>query len=128
MHEFYIEMACNGMFGTGIGLLMIGPPDPNKFFQLTVCDLAVPCRAAWTLLHDFQVILGMARDLPSDSPRAAQALVVANSIVNVYRMGEEATLEEGHAIAQRFLASRNGEAQHVVTAIGHCHLGKLGLP
>jgi alpha-mannosidase len=30
--QFYIEMACNGMFGTGNGL--IGPPDPNRFFNL----------------------------------------------------------------------------------------------
>lgn len=31
--QFYIEMACNGMFGAGAGL--IGPPDPNRFFNLT---------------------------------------------------------------------------------------------
>ena len=30
--QFYIEMACNGMFGAGNGL--IGPPDPNRFFNL----------------------------------------------------------------------------------------------
>ncbi|KAG0178210.1 Glycoside hydrolase, 38 vacuolar alpha mannosidase, partial [Apophysomyces sp. BC1021] len=30
--QFYIEMACNGMFGAGSGL--IGPPDPNRFFNL----------------------------------------------------------------------------------------------
>ncbi len=30
--QFYVEMACNGMFGTGNGL--IGPPDPNRFFNL----------------------------------------------------------------------------------------------
>ena len=36
--QFYIEMACNGMFGAGNGL--IGPPDPNRFFNLNelVCD------------------------------------------------------------------------------------------
>ena len=31
--QFYIEMACNGMFGAGSGL--IGPPDPNRFFHLS---------------------------------------------------------------------------------------------
>lgn len=30
--QFYIEMACNGMFGAGNGL--IGAPDPNRFFNL----------------------------------------------------------------------------------------------
>lgn len=47
--QFYIEMACNGMFGAGNGL--IGPPDPNRFFNLNelVCltpsaapDLCIP--------------------------------------------------------------------------------------
>ena len=33
-HTFYIEMACNGMFGNAPGGDSIQPPDPNKYFTL----------------------------------------------------------------------------------------------
>ncbi|KAI9286060.1 galactose mutarotase-like domain-containing protein [Umbelopsis sp. AD052] len=118
--QFYIEMACNGMFGAGNGL--IGPPDPNRFFNLNELDLAVPNKLAWKLLYDFQIILGMSRDLPQDSLRAAQALHTANRIVNVFRAGDDRTLEEGIRIASEFLGAKNGDSQHVITALGHCHI------
>ncbi|KAL1928348.1 hypothetical protein VTP01DRAFT_2704 [Rhizomucor pusillus] len=118
--QFYIEMACNGMFGAGNGL--IGPPDPNRFFNLNELDLAVPNRRAWDLLYDFQIILGMARDLPPDSLRAAQALNTANTIVNVFRPGSDSSLEECLKIARQFLSAKNGDAQHEITALGHCHI------
>ncbi|KAJ2963578.1 hypothetical protein NQZ79_g1347 [Umbelopsis isabellina] len=118
--QFYIEMACNGMFGTGNGL--IGPPDPNRFFNLNELDLAVPNKLAWKLLYDFQIILGMSRDLPQDSLRAAQALHTANRIVNVFRAGDDRTLEEGIRIAKEFLGAKNGDSQHEITALGHCHI------
>ncbi|OZJ02857.1 hypothetical protein BZG36_03218 [Bifiguratus adelaidae] len=119
-YTFYIEMACNGMFGTGNGL--IGPPDPNRFFNLNECELAVPNNEAWALLYDYQVILGIARDLPEDHIRASHALYTANRIVNAFKPGYDKSLVEGRRIAQEFLKQRNGGAQHRVMATGHCHL------
>lgn len=85
----------------------------------------MPNRRAWDLLYDFQIILGMARDLPPDSLRAAQALNTANTIVNVFRPGSDSSLEECLKIARQFLSAKNGDAQHEITALGHCHIGKL---
>lgn len=85
----------------------------------------MPNRLAWDLLYDFQIILGMARDLPPDSPRAAQALYTANKIVNTFYPGDDSSLEECLRIAGRFLSAKNGDAQHEIVAIGHCHIGKV---
>ncbi|KAI8098364.1 galactose mutarotase-like domain-containing protein [Gilbertella persicaria] len=118
--QFYIEMACNGMFGAGNGL--IGPPDPNRFFNLNAVDLAVPNKIAWDLLYDFQIILGMAKDLPEDSLRGSQALYTANRIINQFIPGDDDSITQGLEIAQSFLGSKNGDAQHEIIAVGHCHI------
>ncbi|KAI9312271.1 galactose mutarotase-like domain-containing protein [Dichotomocladium elegans] len=118
--QFYIEMACNGMFGAGNGL--IGPPDPNRFFNLNELDLAVPNKRAWDLLYDFQIILGMARDLSQDSLRAAQALNTANNIVNKFIPGSDESIERCLQIASTFLNAKNGDSQHEIIALGHCHI------
>lgn len=119
--QLYVEMACNGMFGAGNSGL-IGPPDPNRFFNLNEVDLAVPNKLAWELLHDFQIILGMAKDLPEDSLRGSQALHTANKIINAFIPGNDQSISEGLKIAQQFLISKNGDAQHEIFAIGHCHI------
>ncbi|CAG8637438.1 551_t:CDS:2, partial [Diversispora eburnea] len=63
--EFYLEMACNGMFGNGLNGL-INPPDPNKYFTLEQVEIAIPNKKAWQLLYDFQIILDIAKELPHD--------------------------------------------------------------
>ncbi|ORX61679.1 hypothetical protein DM01DRAFT_1316510 [Hesseltinella vesiculosa] len=118
--QFYIEMACNGMFGTGNGL--IGPPDPNRFFNLNELDIAVPNKLAWQLLYDFQIILGMARDLGSETLRASHAMYVANRIVNAFRPDNDDSILECLAISGEFMTSKNGDAQHEIYALGHCHI------
>lgn len=67
----------------------------------------------------------MSRDLPQESLRAAQALHTANRIVNVFRAGDDRTLEEGIRIAAEFLGAKNGDSQHEITALGHCHIGEF---
>ncbi|KAG1178970.1 hypothetical protein G6F70_004929 [Rhizopus microsporus] len=118
--QFYVEMACNGMFGTGSGL--IGPPDPNRFFNLHELELVVPNKLAWDLLHDFQVIIGIGKDFPEDSVRGSQALYTANRIMNVFSAGDDRSIVEALKISREFLNAKNGDAQHEVYAVGHCHI------
>ncbi|GBC03648.1 hypothetical protein RclHR1_05230010 [Rhizophagus clarus] len=118
--EFYLEMACNGMFGNGSNT--INPPDPNRTFRLNTVELVVPNKDAWDLFYDFQVILDMAKEIPNDTVRSAQALYIANNIVNVFRPGDNKTILEGRKIAQEFLKNKNGSTQHKLTAVGHCHI------
>lgn len=119
--QLYIEMACNGMFGAA-STGLISPPDPNRFFNLNEVDLAVPNKLAWELLYDFQIIFGMAKELGEDSLRGSQALFCANNIINVFIPGDDQSLRQGLKIAQEFLLSKNGDAQHEIYAIGHCHI------
>lgn len=119
--QLYIEMACNGMFGAASSGL-ISPPDPSRFFNLNEVDLAVPNKLAWELLYDFQTIFGMAKELAEDSLRGSQALFCANNIINVFVPGDDQSLRQGLKIAQEFLVSKNGDAQHEIYAIGHCHI------
>ncbi|CAO3640016.1 unnamed protein product [Cunninghamella blakesleeana] len=118
--QFYVEMACNGTFGAGNGL--IGPPDPNRFFNLTELDLAVPNKLAWRLLYDYQIILSMAKELEPESIRGTQALYTANRILNAFTPGDDFSLLNCLEIASEFLSAKNGDAQHEIHAIGHCHI------
>jgi alpha-mannosidase len=57
-HTFYIEMACNGMFGNPQGGDTIQPPDPNRYFQLQKADIVAVNLAARALYVDFWIIGG----------------------------------------------------------------------
>ncbi|CAG8450748.1 8086_t:CDS:10, partial [Ambispora leptoticha] len=119
--EFYIEMACNGMFGVGDNGL-INAPDPRKYYTIREAALAVPNKAAWELWYDFQIIRGMAKDMPHESIRAAQALYAANEIANAFHPHDDHSIQDAIKIAKEFLKDKNGSTQHQLIAVGHCHI------
>lgn len=57
-HTFYIEMACNGMFGNAPGGDSIQPPNPDKYFLLAVADIVAVSLEARALFYDFWIIGG----------------------------------------------------------------------
>jgi alpha-mannosidase len=57
-HVFYIEMACNKMFGNAPGGDSIQPPDPNTYFQLHTVDIVAIDLEARGLYFDFWEIGG----------------------------------------------------------------------
>ena len=61
-HTFYIEMACNGMFGNGGGDT-IAPPDENRYFKLQTADIVAVNKEARALFIDFWEIGGKLREL-----------------------------------------------------------------
>ena len=56
-HTFYIEMACNGMFGNGPGDI-IQPPVTDRYFQLQTADIVAVNVEARALFVDFWIIGG----------------------------------------------------------------------
>ena len=58
-HTFYIEMACNRMFGNYPGGDIIQPPDPEKYFQLHLAEIVAVNKEARSLYFDFWIIGGM---------------------------------------------------------------------
>jgi alpha-mannosidase len=119
--ELYVELAANGMFGVGLGG-DINPVDPDKYYELLQCELAVFHRDAWDLMWDFSVIAEMAKELPENDPRAAQALFVANSIQNAVWTDDRSTIARGRELAASFLSETNGPHCFTVSATGHAHI------
>lgn len=61
-HTFYIEMACNQMFGNAPGGDSIQPPDPNKYYNLHQAEIVAVNEEARALFVDFWIIGGIALD------------------------------------------------------------------
>jgi len=118
---FFIEMACNGLFGIG-GATMISEPDKDRTFELKKCEIAVFDHEAYELLMDFKLIADMAAHLPADSNRGCQALLTANSIINKCDTRDKSTWSEASQIAKKFMSQHNGDSQHVIYSTGHCHI------
>ncbi|XP_069758353.1 alpha-mannosidase 2C1 [Narcine bancroftii] len=119
--ELYVELACNGLFGAGQGS-MIAPPDPQRKFTLHKAELVVFNRAVHKLLIDFEILHDMAKFLGCENQRSYQALYTANKMVNACDVTDPSTFVKVHRLANSFLQQKNGESQHVVHAMGHCHI------
>eukprot|EP00190_Bangiopsis_sp_CCMP1999_P006978 CAMPEP_0198725506 /NCGR_PEP_ID=MMETSP1475-20131203/2804_1 /TAXON_ID= ORGANISM="Unidentified sp., Strain CCMP1999" /NCGR_SAMPLE_ID=MMETSP1475 /ASSEMBLY_ACC=CAM_ASM_001111 /LENGTH=1074 /DNA_ID=CAMNT_0044487299 /DNA_START=165 /DNA_END=3386 /DNA_ORIENTATION=- len=118
---FYVEMACNGLFGVGRGG-DIEPPDPHRTFVLRECGLSVFDREAWDTLCDVTFVDGCANELPDENPRSSMALVTANNAVNKIEVEHPETWRAGREAVAEFCRDRNGSAQAAIYAIGHCHI------
>ncbi len=60
---FFVEVACNGMFGVGNGG-MIRPPNPHRTFSIAQAELAVWDPVGSALLADLTVLYDLARHMP----------------------------------------------------------------
>ncbi|KAJ3280789.1 hypothetical protein HK104_000399 [Borealophlyctis nickersoniae] len=94
--KLYIEVACNGMFGAGLGN-MIDPPQNDR--------------------HDQP-------DLPSDTQGSNDALYTANQVVNIVRHDDWSTIEKARSVTTEFFKTRKdtGHSDHTIVAIGNCHI------
>ncbi|KIW91920.1 uncharacterized protein Z519_07890 [Cladophialophora bantiana CBS 173.52] len=130
-HIFYIEMACNGMFGNAPGGDSIQPPDPNKYYNLWKAQIVDVNLAARQLYVDFWIIGDAAREFPGDSWEKHEALQVCNQIMDVFIAGNGSTasIEEGRKIAQKYIGMNvdsakvySSDEKSIVYGIGHCHI------
>ncbi|KAJ1721115.1 Glycoside hydrolase, 38 vacuolar alpha mannosidase [Coemansia erecta] len=117
---FYIEMACNGLFGNGD--YHVHPQDRDIYYRLSSAEIVAPNQEAWALFHDMEVIVEMASRLPQESPRSWQALTAANDIVNIFNHSDLSTIKPAREIAQKFLSYKTSDAAHSVFAVGNCHI------
>ena len=109
----FVEVACNQLFGESNKL---------ELGKLTQAEIAVFDREVWDFQWDYTLIADMARQLPAQTPRAAQALWAANAIINACNLDNRATWPAARRIARQFLAAKNGDSQHNLSAIGHAHI------
>ncbi|KAM4747060.1 alpha-mannosidase 2C1 isoform 2-T3 [Rhinophrynus dorsalis] len=122
----YIEMACNGLFGAGRDG-MIAPSDPKKTFSLQKAEIVIFHREVQELLLDFEIIYSMAKLLGEDNQRSYHALYVANQMVNLCDVTDPSTFAAVRKLSSTFFRQRNGDSQHVIHAMGHCHIDSAWL-
>jgi alpha-mannosidase len=130
-HTFYIEMACNKMFGNAPGGDTIQPPNPNNYYTLNTARIAEVNLQARALYIDFWIIGDAAREFPGDSGEKHQALQVCNAVMDAFIAGDgsQASIIEGRKIAQQYIG-KNVDSEKVyesgneaiVDGIGHCHI------
>ncbi|XP_028305460.1 LOW QUALITY PROTEIN: alpha-mannosidase 2C1 [Gouania willdenowi] len=122
----YLEMACNGLFGAGQGS-MIAAPDPNKLFSVQRAELVIFNREVRELLTDFETLVDIVKELGEGEQRGYQALFTLNEMVNVCDPFDFSSFPKARNMARGFFSQRNGESQHTVHAMGHCHIDSAWL-
>ncbi|KAF1999318.1 glycoside hydrolase family 38 protein [Amniculicola lignicola CBS 123094] len=129
-HLFYVEMACNGMFGNAAGGDSIQPPDPNKYFTLHTAEVRAVNLEARALYFDFWEIGDASREFPSESWQAHNALQTCNKIMDAFIAGggSNKSISEGRKIAKEYLGDVNSskvydtDQEELVTGVGYCHI------
>ncbi|OUM53298.1 hypothetical protein BVG19_g2567 [[Candida] boidinii] len=119
-HVFYIEMACNGMFGTG----------PSTSYTLNKADLVLPNLEANALYYDFWMISDASREL--DGPQKYKAREICIRIMNAFDETDVSSISTCREIAQEYLGDQtDSDAVYddktsslpiQVYGIGNCHI------
>lgn len=118
---FFLEMACNGMFGVGNGGL-INPPLTNRYYRLDRACLVLPHLEARALYHDFDILRQLTKDMPADSAISALALKAATTTINAFQVGDDASIDQAREVSKQALKRSGASRLHHLTAIGHCHI------
>jgi alpha-mannosidase len=128
-HTFYVEVACNGMFGNGNGD-SIQPPDPNRSFRLNVVEIQAINLEARALRYDFWELSDAAREFPDDSVEKHEAQQVCNRIMDAFIAGDgsQESIVKGRKIAREYLGDVDShkvyetDKEAIVTGVGYCHI------
>lgn len=130
VHMFYVEMACNGMFGNAPGGDSIQPPDPDKYFQLFKAEIVAVNLQARQLRIDFWIVGDAAREFPESSWESHEALQLCNKVMDVFALGSgsQDSIVEGRKILSKYIGDVNSskvydnDQEHLIYAIGNCHI------
>ncbi|CAK7893939.1 alpha-mannosidase [[Candida] anglica] len=125
---FYLETACNGMFGVGDQ----GNPDPNRYFGLDKCDLVLPNVTARKLYYDFWIISDAAREFSGQQWQKWTANSICNEIMDTFDPEDVKSLDKCREISKRYLGKDidSDDVFHVETfkgridvfGVGNCHI------
>ncbi|KAF8512088.1 glycoside hydrolase family 38 protein [Hysterangium stoloniferum] len=131
-YEFVIEQSCNGMFGVPWDGDSISPPDMNRYYTLASADIVVPNQDAWHLMWDFETLKQIVSNVSGNTPLQNKALVVANSIMNVFDNNDTTSIPKARKLAEEVFGEawaekgdavyQEGDARERIYGIGHCHI------
>jgi alpha-mannosidase len=131
--QFFIETACNGMFGNGVPDNN-DPPDQNRYFTLASADIVVPRMEAYRLLWDFRTIRDLALHLPDSSPLGTKCMEVGNTIMNTFKSTDLSTIAHSRCLVEKVFGQnweqegagifKGGIEEEGTTTlgIGNCHI------
>ncbi|MCJ1445098.1 MAG: Alpha-mannosidase 2C1 [Stictis urceolatum] len=128
-HLFYIEMACNRMFGNADGDT-IQPPNPNHYFPLNTADIVAVNLEARQLYIDYWIIGDAAREFPQDGWESHKATQICNRIMDTFIAsgGSQESIKKGREIAREYIGDVNSHKVYdsgkepIIYGIGHCHI------
>ncbi|KAI1904444.1 hypothetical protein AGOR_G00005710 [Albula goreensis] len=106
---------------------MIAAPDPERKFTLQKAELVVFNHDVRGLLTDFEMLVDIVKCLGEGEQRGYQALFTVNEMVNLCDPSDPTSFAAAHSLAQKFFSQRNGQSQHTVHAMGHCHIDSAWL-
>lgn len=124
--RFYLEIACNGMFGNGDD----GVPDENRYFRLSTCDLVLPDVNARKLRLDYWEITDLAREADHGATKF-QAALVATKIMETFDEKDRSSILKCRKLAQTILGPdvdsddvyhHNPLDKIDVYGVGNCHI------
>uniref|UniRef100_A0A914UM73 Glycoside hydrolase family 38 central domain-containing protein n=1 Tax=Plectus sambesii TaxID=2011161 RepID=A0A914UM73_9BILA len=101
-----VEVAANELFGAGNNG-MIQPPDPNKTFPLNKAHIAVFNRHVYEVLMDFDILMGMAKLLPTTNQRHYEALYLGNHMWKLVLLNQFHDVLPGTSIADVYFDAKN---------------------
>ena len=132
-HTFYVELACNGMFGNAFSLIdfpqFTQPPLDDRTFKLEVADLVLGNKTARALALDFEIVADAARLFPKGSWQKHKALELCNTIMDTFDPDDLQSLADCRSLTKSFLGNlidspsvyESGE-NSLVYGVGHCHI------
>lgn len=62
------------------------------------------------------------QELGEGEQRGYQALFIVNEMVNLCDPSDPRSFSKAQSLARNFFSQRNGQSQHIVHAMGHCHI------
>ena len=127
--SLYIEMAANGMFGAGIGVIQ--PPDSNRSFAINMIEISTIDSDVYSIIKDLKIIIGMVENLPEDDDLGQHALQIGSDVVNCCQSPIEISYDKPQSMLDSFFRSDVGLQQYStrykIHAIGHCHIDSAWL-
>jgi alpha-mannosidase len=133
---FFVEMACNDLFGNGDGG-MIRPANLNRMFTLSMVEMIEIDMDAYELYWDMKTLYSLGAHLEDGSSISVACVTLACSVINSVNLHSSESLRQAHATIQSFLcpqllSSKSGGTEcstlsfakypHTVYTVGHCHI------
>ncbi len=119
--HFYIEFACNRLFGNGKHG-DISPSDDTKRYTLNNLEIRVVNSHIEALEYDFKFLKQLMNDL-NESEIKNKALNTAHEMLTMFMAEDKSTWPKTRDIMKAFLIGQdNLSYQHEVVAVGNCHI------